>query len=71
MRSREETQWLPPRDRVTLTRERTRGSGWLHLGTVPEGRRVGHLVERHGNDPGEVAERYDVSLGDVHRALAS
>lgn len=39
-------------------------------GTRVPVRRVGHLVERRGDDPTEVAERYGISLGDVHRALA-
>lgn len=33
-------------------------------------RRVGHLVERDDRSPQEVADHYDVGLGDVHRALA-
>lgn len=33
-------------------------------------RRIGHLVDREGFAPIEVAERYDISLSDVHRALA-
>lgn len=39
-------------------------------GTRVPVRRIGHLDEREGTDPGEIAERYDLSLSDVHRALA-
>lgn len=39
-------------------------------GTRVPVRRVGHLVERENYSPSEVAERYDISVSDVHRALA-
>ncbi|EMA36585.1 DUF433 domain-containing protein [Halococcus hamelinensis] len=39
-------------------------------GTRVPVRRVGDLVEREGRSPAETAERYDLSVSDVHRALA-
>lgn len=39
-------------------------------GTRVPVRRIGHLVERHGATPAEIAEHYGISLSDVHRALA-
>lgn len=39
-------------------------------GTRVPVRRVGHLAEQVGVDPTDIADRFDVSLADVHRALA-
>jgi uncharacterized protein (DUF433 family) len=33
-------------------------------------RRVGHLVEREEYSPSETAEYYEISISDIHRALA-
>lgn len=33
-------------------------------------RRVGRLVEQHGRTPAEAAAHYELSVSDVHRALA-
>lgn len=39
-------------------------------GTRVPVRRIGDLVEREGWSPTETAERYDLSVSDVHHALA-
>lgn len=39
-------------------------------GTRVQVRRIGRLRDRDGIDPAEIAERFDRTLGDVHRALA-
>lgn len=39
-------------------------------GTRVPVRRVGQLVEREEYSPTEAAERYEISVSDVHRALA-
>lgn len=39
-------------------------------GTRVPVRRIGQLVDTDGFAPADIADRYDLSLGDVHRALA-
>lgn len=39
-------------------------------GTRVPVRRIGHLGDEDGIEPAEIAERFDLTLGDVHRALA-
>lgn len=40
------------------------------VGTPIPVRRIGYLVERKEYSPAEVAERYEISVSDAHRALA-
>lgn len=47
-----------------------RGGEPTVAGTRVPVRLIGHLVERTGASPADAADRYDLSLPDVHRALA-
>lgn len=48
----------------------TQGGEPCIAGTRVPVRRVGHLIEREEFSPTETAERYEISVSDVHRALA-